>query len=208
MGKKQFHFSKGNAKLSKNVLIWNLPAISTCPGSSTECRKYCYALKAERLYPSCLPSRRNNLGFSKSKDFVQEIVAYLRSRKETIIRCHESGDLYCKEYLDKWCDIARQLPEKRFYAYTKSYYLDNFWENIPDNLLVIQSVESRFPEKIDWQKSTARVIESKTERNPDEFICPQQLAKKKGLDFRCGEQCKLCCNPKFKNKIRVCFLKH
>jgi len=77
---KKFHFSKGNRKLSKDVLIWNLPAIKTCPGSSTECRKYCYALKAERLYPSARNSRLRNLRFSKSESFVEEIVKFLTQK--------------------------------------------------------------------------------------------------------------------------------
>jgi hypothetical protein len=201
---KEFHFSKGNRKITNNVLIWNLPAISTCPGSSTECRKFCYALKAERLYPSCLASREKNLAFSKREDFVEEIVAYLRKRKETIIRVHESGDFYCPSYFYKWCEIARQLPEKTFYAYTKSYFFNNFWDNVPSNFKLIQSVESRFPDKVDWSRSTARVILSPTERKPNEFICPEQLAKKKGRKIKCMEECKLC----LRDNIHVCFLKH
>ncbi len=201
---KKFHFSKGNRKLSKDVLIWNLPAIKTCPGSSTECRKYCYALKAERLYPSARNSRLRNLRFSKSESFVEEIVKFLRKRKETIIRLHESGDFYCKSYFNKWCEIARQLPEKTFYAYTKSYFFDNFWDNIPDNLKIIQSVESRFPEKVNWNKSTARVIKTKEERKPNEFICPEQMAKKHGKKIQCMKECKMC----LRENIHVCFLLH
>jgi len=201
---KEFHFSKGNTKLSKNVLIWNLPAITTCPGSSTECRRFCYALKAERLYPSCLPSRKKNLEFSKRQDFVEQIVAYLKKRKETIIRVHESGDFYNYLYLQKWCEIARQLPEKTFYAYTKSYYMANFWKDIPNNLKLIQSVESRFPQTVDWQKSTARVIREITERLPNEFICPEQMAKKRGKRIKCMQECQMC----LRDNIHVCFLLH
>jgi len=205
---KEFHFSKGNLKLDSSILIWNLPAIETCPGSSPECRSFCYALKAERMYPSARNSRLRNLVFSKREDFVERIVEYLRTRKENTIRLHESGDFYCKEYFNKWCEIARQLQEKTFYAYTKSYYFDNFWSHIPDNLLIIQSVESKFPEKVDWNKSTARVIEDERERRHNEFICPEQLGKKKGKQIRCGRECKICMNPKLRNKVHVCFLKH
>lgn len=202
---KRFHFSKGNKKLSKKVLIWNLPAISTCPGSSTECRRYCYALKAQRLYPFCLSSRNTNLEYSKSKLFVHGIIKFLGDRKETIIRIHESGDFYCEEYLNRWCEIISQLREKTFYAYTKSYFFDSFWRNIPENLKILQSVESRFPQKIDWNRSTARVIDKTSDRKPNEFICPEQLGKKKGLNLKCGEDCKLC----FKLKVaHVCFIRH
>ena len=201
---KGFTFSKGNRKLSKNVLIWNLPAVKTCPGSSTYCRRICYALKAERCYPSARKSRLRNFEFSKSEQFVEKIVQFLKKRKETIIRLHESGDFYNKEYLNKWCEIARQLPDKIFYAYTKSYFFDNFWDNIPDNLRIIQSVESRFPEKVNWERSTARVIEKPSERKSFEFICPEQLAKKKGKKIECMKECQLC----LRKNIHVCFLRH
>jgi hypothetical protein len=197
-----FHFSKGNAKLDSGILIWNLPAISTCPGSSKECRQYCYALKAERSYPGCLPSRKRNLEFSKKDGFTKEITSYLKKRKETIIRCHESGDFWSKEYFDKWCEIARLLPEKIFYAYTKSYGLWNLWGKKPDNLILIQSVESRFPEKVDWTRSTARVIESESEKTPEEYICPVRPPYK----LKCGIDCTYC---QTRNGVKhVAFKKH
>lgn len=204
MVRREFCFSRGNLKLDKRILIWNLPAIKTCPGASTACKSYCYALKAERVYPSARHSREKNLLFSKREDFVQQIVSYLEKRPETIVRLHESGDFYSQHYLEAWKAIARSLPSKTFYAYTKSYYMPHFWDNMPDNMRIIQSVESRFPHMVDWNRSTARVIERKEERLPFEFICPEQLAKRLGRQLKCGE-CSLCWTLPV---VHVCFLKH
>ena len=200
---KEFHFSRGNLKLNKDILIWNLPAIKTCPASSPECRKFCYALKAQRSYPNCLPSRERNLEFSKRKDFVEQIVSYLKKRKETTIRWHESGDIYNSKYLESLKEIARRLPNKIFYAYTKSYYLRDFWKNIPDNLILIQSVESRFPQLIKWEENTARVIKDESEVKPNEYLCTYGSEN----ELKCGLECKYCMQ-KGRGKIHVCFIQH
>ena len=43
--------SEGNAKLKPTgavkYLIWNIPAIKTCPYATEHCKKACYAIKAE-----------------------------------------------------------------------------------------------------------------------------------------------------------------
>ena len=199
---KEFSFSKGNRKISKDVLIWNLPRAITCRGAG-ECLRFCYEIKIERMYPNVRKSRMRNLEFSKKKEFVKKIVEYLKRRKEKIIRLHESGDLYSQEYLDKWKEIARQLPEKRFFAYTKSFDLD-LWTNLPPNFNIIQSYGSRFDFLIDKKKATARVIKDVRERKPFEFICPEQLAKKKGKEIKCMRECKLC----LRKNIHVAFLLH
>ena len=57
---------KGNRKLPKTTLIFNLPAIESCPASTEECRKWCYARKAERQYPVVKKYRDNILCLYKS----------------------------------------------------------------------------------------------------------------------------------------------
>lgn len=201
---REFTFSSGNRKLARGVLIWNLPRLLTCPGAG-QCVEYCYEKKIERIYPGVKVSRQRNLEFSKREDFVQRIVEYLRKRKERLVRIHESGDFYSRDYLEKWKEIARQVNDKIFLAYSKSYHLDNFWDNIPDNLRLIQSVESKWPHLVDYPRSTARVIEKRTERKEGEFICPEELAKKRGVKLYCGENCKLCWTMK---TVHVCFIRH
>lgn len=125
----------GNKKLrnTENVrfMIWNLPAVKTCPFATEMCKKSCYARKAERVYTQVLPSREKNLEASKRPDFVENMVytieKELASRKYTgkkvVFRIHESGDFYNLEYAAKWVAIARHFENNDkivFLAYTKS----------------------------------------------------------------------------------------
>lgn len=148
----RLNVSNGNKKLISNealrFIVWNLPAIITCPYATPHCKKNCYAIKAERLYPDCLPSRMRNFEASKRADFVVNMVftilsIALRSKaKKIVVRIHESGDFYNKEYADKWLQIARLCRvDKRviFMAYTKSFrYFDGV--KLPRNFKLRASV--------------------------------------------------------------------
>lgn len=118
-------------------LIFNLPAIATCPYACNGCTGSCYARKAEKRFPTgALVSRYKNYFLTLRKDFVSIMVKRLRSLIENkrskaykvlnrggkvIMRVHESGDFYSREYLMKWLEIARQVPEIQFVVYTKSF---------------------------------------------------------------------------------------
>lgn len=125
----------GNKKLqnTNNVrfMIWNLPAVKTCPFRTSMCEKSCYARKAERVYPQVLPSRERNFRDSLEDDFAGNMIytveALLNSRaykgKTVYFRIHESGDFYNLEYAKKWVEVARHFSEDNriiFEAYTKS----------------------------------------------------------------------------------------
>jgi hypothetical protein len=136
--------SKGNRKMNKGFLIWNLPAIKTCPGSTAICRKECYARKAERQYPDVLPSRNRNLTASKTARFSDDMVAHIgklitgyKSFKG-FFRIHESGDFYSQVYLNSWKFIAASFPAVKFLAFTKSFNLD--FSDCPKNLQIVFSV--------------------------------------------------------------------
>lgn len=200
---RKFYFSKGNRKLNSGILIWNLPRGKTCPCAG-ECKDYCYEIKTERIYKNVLPCREKNLKFSRKAEFVKEIVAYLKKRKEKVVRIHSSGDFYSKEYFKKWREIARMCKEKIFFCYTKSFGLFNVFENLPPNFIMIQSYGSTMDFKIDTNNNTARVIDHEEEKLPNEFLCPVRPPYK----LQCGKDCKYCQNPKNNGKIHVCFLKH
>lgn len=125
----------GNKKLRNTAetrfIIWNLPAVKTCPYATEMCKKSCYARKAERVYPQVLPSRERNYSDSLGADFVDRMIytieSELKSRKYTgkqvVFRVHESGDFYNQEYAGKWVAIARHFSDREnlvFLAYTKS----------------------------------------------------------------------------------------
>lgn len=149
----------GNKKLcnTENVrfIIWNLPAVKTCPFRTAMCEKACYARKAERVYPQVLPSRERNYNDSLGADFVDRMVytieSELKSRKYTgkkvVFRIHESGDFYNQEYTEKWLAIARHFSDRDnlvFLAYTKSlvYLIRAGYgsEGFPHNLVIRSSL--------------------------------------------------------------------
>lgn len=141
------YVSFGNKKLPKTTLIWNLPRKITCPGKTDFCDKFCYATKAERLYPSVLPSRTQNLKDSVQDNFEFRITGVLwkNNNKFDTVRIHESGDFYNQKYLDKWFLIASVNKSKIFYAYTRSFELD--FSQKPDNFVLIASFDITTSEK-------------------------------------------------------------
>ena len=144
------YLSTGNKKLkgTKEVrfLIFNLPAVKTCPYRTKHCEKFCYARKAERVYPGCLPCREKNLAASKCQSFDYDMKRIIERRlknktyknaKKIYFRIHESGDFYSQSYFDSWVKIATAFPSVVFLAYTKSVkYVLHTAEKIPANMII------------------------------------------------------------------------
>jgi len=189
---------RGNHKLSTKQGIWTLPR-STCIGAG-ECRKFCYAKKMEK-FPNVRASRLWRLEQTKSADFIEKMVTEVQNRKIKIIRIHEAGDFYSQEYLEKWFEIAKKLPEIKLYVFTKAFELD--FTNTPENLVVIQSYGSRYDNKINKTQNTSRVIEDVKELYKIEYLCPYGNPK----FTKCGEYCNYCFDEKHKVK-HIAFLKH
>lgn len=191
--------SYGNRKLPTTTAIFNLPAVKTCPNATKECIKYCYARKAERMYPQVLPFRNRNLKKSKQKNFVKLISDELsHKQKITAIRAHESGDIYSQSYFDKWVNIANKFKDKIFYAYTKSFWVD--LKNKPSNFIMIASDDMKKYSNQQLKKmgydGRSRVENKGYVAKKGEFICPGSC-----------KSCTMCYSKssKFKN---IVFHKH
>ena len=146
------NISEGNKKLVPNklvkFLIWSIPPITTCPFTTSLCKKFCYAMKAYKAYPNARKAWNAHYRMSKKDNFVERMVytilAYASkpSYKEAnviVFRIHESGDFYNQEYTDKWLQIAEIIgaiePKVKFMAYTKSVEFFKGKE-IPQNMTV------------------------------------------------------------------------
>jgi hypothetical protein len=70
------------------------------------------------------------------------MVNELKRKKKSVIRIHESGDFYSVAYFKKWIEIAKKLPGKTFYAYTKSWFIAQHLDELPDNFIIIFSLDS------------------------------------------------------------------
>lgn len=146
--------SHGNKKLKGNnrvsFLIWNIPAVITCPYATELCKKFCYALKAEKQYKTAKKSRQAHFEMSRQADFVERMIYTIlveldrpaNKGKKIVFRIHESGDFYNRAYTEKWLEIMRYFEKDKrivFVAYTKSVtYFDGI--DLPNNFCLLASV--------------------------------------------------------------------
>ena len=128
------HLSEGNIKSKCTedtmFLTWSLPSRATCPYSTKECRKRCFAKKNES-FKSVRESRNRNLAETYKTTFVEDMIKHFEYHlqrpkaqdKLIIVRIHTSGDFYNLDYFKKWVDIAEYFKDNNkilFQAYTKS----------------------------------------------------------------------------------------
>lgn len=163
-------FSPGNIKLGKMV-NFNLPPVLTCPGATDWCKKHCYAQKGYLQARNIQQRWRTNLELSQRDDFVDLAVEQLskfRQKGHRIVRIHSAGDFYSQEYLEKWFEIARRLPDMKFLAYTRSWMLD--FSAKPDNMHIYYSVD---PETRHFPKQKMPLAFVPAEIAPyGTFLCP------------------------------------
>ena len=154
-------------KLAKEgIPYFNLPAGFTCPGAG-RCKdaKFCYAMTGNtERFPAVLRSQSKNYLSSLQSYFVDIMIDKIKRIKSPLdlFRVHESGDFYSQEYIEKWAEIARNIPEIKFYAYTKSYVnldLSTLWAL--ENFNLIQSTGSRDDTKIDYSLPHATIFRTK-----------------------------------------------
>jgi hypothetical protein len=188
-----------NRKLAKNIGVFNLPCISTCPGKTTYCNCHCYAKKAERLYPNVVTHRKNNLKLSKQPEFIKKFLAEITISSLTKVRFHESGDAYSQKYLDKIIEITQQTPNVSYLMYTRSHMLD--FSKAPKNLVIYFSADSTTKVKANL-KLVARIIDRLDQKPAAFHLCMGATAH----DQRhyCGSICNHC----WDGVSNVAFLKH
>jgi hypothetical protein len=54
-------------------------------------------------------------------NFVERMIAEIRSSGVLVLRMHVAGDFYDAEYVRKWSAIVKRSPRVRFYGYTRSW---------------------------------------------------------------------------------------
>jgi hypothetical protein len=103
--------------------------VTTCPGAG-ECKTYCYARKGGyRMFPGSSMSAAKALNFllndpvNYMKLFDREVkLAKNKADKagiDLLVRVHDAGDYFSKEYYDLSMNVARNYPDTRFYFYSK-----------------------------------------------------------------------------------------
>jgi hypothetical protein len=160
---KKLIFGKGNAKLSKDIATFSLPAGFTCPaaylcqswadknsgkirdGKATTFR--CFAASQEATFPSVRRARWHNFDLLQSCKDSDEMAQLIRDSlpKTQFVRIHVSGDYYSADYLDAWIKVADSMQWITFYSYTKSLHLVKA-AKIPVNLRITMSEGGKFDE--------------------------------------------------------------
>jgi len=143
-----------NSKLKKTskttglrVFNFGIPAQDTCLWAG-ECKKYCYASKGAYIWSNVKPAFERRLDATKQDNFPQVMIAEIIKRKASVIRIHDSGDFYSREYLMKWFKVMESLPNVIFYAYSKSLPLLK-GEKLPANFTLIKSEGGKRDDLID-----------------------------------------------------------
>ena len=184
-------FSRGNHKLPKNIAIFNIPELKTCPGKTEACSDLCYAIKSSRMYHHVVPTqRKRNIRVSISAQFVIEVCKELNKYKKVdTVRIHEAGDFYSQVYLNKWIKIAIKIPKLIFFAYTKSYMLD--YSKLPSNFIVFYSSDwttKHYSVQLKNQAIMMPELKRKLKKNNTKLA--MEFNKQKV--FQCPGSCKTC----------------
>lgn len=151
--------SWGNSKLKTDgIASFNIPPVSTCPARGA-CEKFCYATQGQQWMKSGYKRRVAGFKATLAPDFVTVMTAELISERVKTLRIHDSGDFYSPEYLLKWAEIARRLPNVQFYAYTKQVVLlKRLGAELPVNFKVIQSIGGKLDHLINSALPHARIF--------------------------------------------------
>jgi hypothetical protein len=178
-------FGKGNAKLSKEIYTFSLPAGFTCPAAHL-CASYadkqtgkitdgknmsfrCFAASQESIFPNVRTARWHNfdiLAKVKTDSFAMaSLILSSLDKSAKIVRIHVSGDFFNATYFRAWAYVAMHRPNTCFYAYTKSVNIvaDNI-HMIPDNFVLTMSEGGRHDAMIPHLAiKTAKVVFSEDE---------------------------------------------
>lgn len=191
---KLLQFSKGNAKLNRQTAIFDLVAGWSCCGAKDCLMKVdrhtgkmivssgkfrCYAASAELYSPAARRFRWRNFDLLRKLKNTNDIYKLLKTsisknaKNAGMFRLHSSGDFFSQNYFDAWVKIAKENPDKIFYAYTKSL---RFWvkrlNSIPVNFKLTASKGG---------KDDALINKHNLKFN--EVVLSEQEAKDKGLEL-------------------------
>jgi hypothetical protein len=181
--------NRGNSKLHKSILIFDLPA-----GKKYSCKfncKACYAMKAQRQYSATNIFRR--LNFELAKKHI-DVLEYLLTEqlKSSIgvkaVRIHSSGDFFSQGYIDMWHRIIKAHKDISFYAYTKVENDFNFRtikKNSNFNLILsFATIDGKKVLNYGDNEHICKLVAN------DYFVCPATL--KSNSKVICGKDCNYC----------------
>lgn len=141
--------------------------INTCPAAG-ECKINCYARKGGYVQfsnSSLNSSRILNFLVNDPEGWFDVVDSEIRIRNrlrpkgsQLIVRWHDAGDFFSKEYFELALDVVRKNPTVIFYAYTKVSWVAT--SELPDNFLINYSygAHQRHQQQIEKEIQGGKVI--------------------------------------------------
>jgi hypothetical protein len=142
--------------------------ITTCPGAGA-CQLFCYARKGGYvMFPASSMSAAQSLNFlvNDPDGYMARVNQEIKTIKkktdkagiQLVVRWHDAGDFFSKEYLDLAYKVAEANSDVKFYAYTKM--ADVATGSHPKNFIINFSSGSKRGEerKIEIYKSSGNVV--------------------------------------------------
>jgi hypothetical protein len=210
----KLEISNGNSKLGNDTIILNMGAAHECPSAKLGLCKLgskCYALKAEKLYPTCRPYRDRQAAYWQNTgadaicaDFDAWFKAHpIIAKRVKWLRFNEAGDFYTQACVDKLDKVAKHLRKTynvRTYGYSARADLDFSKASFACKG---SGHDSGNNGKTMAYKFTAKEVKG-IKGNPK--MLPFQYNQDK---FRvCPMDCKICDACKVKNGVNICFPLH
>ncbi len=163
LGLRVFNFGITSYKTSKGKI--------TCPFAD-KCIKFCYAKKGAYVWSNVAKVFEQRYNLTKQKDFIEIMKAEIIKKRVDFLRVHDSGDFYSNKYFLDWMQIAEQLPNVKFYAYTNSISIvKNNSDSIPNNFDFIFSDSGKQTNLIDKNKDRhTKIFKTETELKKAGYI--------------------------------------
>lgn len=185
--------SVGNKKMGqsgsvyRNMFVWNLPSVATCPALSSWCMKHCYnADKRDSVFPVRLWAENWWWVIEHPDKLERRISEQLDTAEAPIgVRLHSSGDFFSASYIQFWEKIVHKHPSVAFWTYTRSWAMPKLRDEIArlrtlPNVSVFASYDSGMPQAPrGWPRSlvfdSRSALVSYLKRRGKGFICPEQI---------------------------------
>lgn len=171
----QISISKGNTKMGAIPSV-SLPACITC-NPNAPCFGKCYARRLQARRATVRNAYAHNLDIIRRDPVTYWLQVKAAASTVRFFRYHVSGDIPNIEYFRFMVQIARDLPNTVFLAFTKQYNIVNAYidhvgaDAIPSNLKIIFSNWGAWKCHNPHNLPQCEIILKGTEPAPDWKIC-------------------------------------
>jgi len=101
---------------------------------------FCYAHKGRYVFPNVKAAMKKRLKSLRQLNWVDMMVFMIGKREKSgFFRWHDSGDVQGVWHLEKMAEVARRLPNIKFWLPTREYGFVREWMALgrkPDNLVI------------------------------------------------------------------------